>query len=206
MLAGIDRKTVRKALKRLVASGLLEKLEGSKNGNHYRFTQNASTYLQVEYDGVHETDILSFLGHDAFRRGALNASGVLIHYRLSKLEQATLATLAKRSGRSVGTVKSVLDKFLAVGLAEKEGNIWRALPYDMEKLDLIAKDFGTNGKRKAKREKIAKERSHRAAFFLSKTPVNLLIYHARYSLDTPHKPGHQTRKPKRKKSPAMLED
>jgi hypothetical protein len=69
-----------------------------------------------------------------------------------------------------------------------------------------AKDFGTKGKLKAKREKIARERSHRAAFFLSKTPINILTHPAKYSLDVPDKPRHQTRKPKIKKSPGISEE
>ena len=135
--------------------GLVYRAQWCGNNKNYEL----ESYLPISVRMV-LPDWLTLLFHDAFHSKALTGLCALILATLSRIRAAGVAELGVASGQDIPSVERAIEKLDAAGLVEFDGNIWRALPWDIEKLDSIAREHGTYKLKQMEMWKFENEQLH----------------------------------------------
>ena len=162
--------TTADALVRLSRDGWLEKVEhtNGRRGNRYRLcvpdehresvrkpgtiTYSLGRCRDGEAQGNNVAgEVLEdswLVKNDAFAYKALGTSAARLYILLIAASQ-TRSELADLTGLSRDTVRRNLLRLAEHGLAVNEGDQWRAEPFSAARLDAIAREYGTAGRREA---------------------------------------------------------
>lgn len=149
-MAGVCWQTAANANSRLVDTGLLELTkEATPSFSHvWRLLippdlDSASCIIRhsINYNVM---ECQTMHTHDAFRWQGLNKTGSDVWAVLQAMEEATVADLAKMTGRHRTTVKRKLELMFKVGMVEPLGDeVWRGVVG--ADLDQVAVELGTSG-------------------------------------------------------------
>lgn len=156
-LAGVNSKTAAKANHRLIADGLLSLATPAiaTLANQYRleYQERYTPYKSVRECTTHDTQ-----SHDAFRRQGLGKAAGEIYAALLEEPGQTLGQLVKKTGRGKMTVWRALRRMSKMAdtftgefmpMVEHDGETWRALEVDLDKIAHIVGTAGIGRKQKA---------------------------------------------------------
>ena len=165
-LAGVNKETAMKALRRLTELGFVRHShslhKGHSGASHYRLvlpTEVITTRtVGVTYTPVGVNVRSSNTGHDVWHSRALGKSAQSCWAALYEAGTLTVAELATWTGRTPPTIRRVLARLAEFGLAQTDNKNWQVLDVASDALDRIALELGTSGKGEARTERHQEER------------------------------------------------
>lgn len=151
--SGTNKSVADRAIKRLCAVDVLQRATAPVNSpgwhaNAYDLNLDALSRYSRSCTGVFDHTLLPFMGHDAFRRGALGPTSMRILATMLPGSRLEVSEIAEQVGLSTKWVKTLLmDRLLVHSVVSRSGDYWSRCPNDAleEILSRAARNCGTMG-------------------------------------------------------------